>query len=193
MLRTSGVRWILLAAFVVASVREARADVFAFRDLDGFERCLSLDHLVVTEKTGSGSQTRLLGPIEIQPRCIDAAARLLASEKSKATVMSYVDAIKRLSAAENSIDLIDLVVKLSLPACDDSEVYDVIARVLERPASSGGYVARAKPIIKRCLKDAAFRKDFLEELGSDNKYLAANACDIAREEKLVKSCKGSKP
>jgi len=34
----------------------ARADVFAFKDLDGFERCMQLDHLVEKVNTDNGSQ-----------------------------------------------------------------------------------------------------------------------------------------
>jgi hypothetical protein len=46
--------------------------------------------------------------------------------------------------------------------------------------------------VKRCLKDGEFKKDFLEEKDSSDSYLAANACTILLEEKLVKSCKETK-
>ncbi len=187
-------RWILIFAVVAGAATESHANAFAFTDLDGFEDCLQLDYLIETVRTPNGTQTRELGVGEIQARCIQAAAQLLAPVKSKDALMSYVDAVKRLSAQENALPLIDLVIARSLPACDDSEVYDVLIRVLEWPNSRGdAYIKRAKPIVKRCLKDKAFRSDFLEELASSNKQLAAHACDIALEEKLVKSCKGSKP
>ncbi len=51
---------------------------------------------------------------------------------------------------------------------------------------------RAIPLIKRCLKDAAFKKDVLEEKDSGDATRAKYACEILRDEKLVKSCKGGK-
>jgi hypothetical protein len=182
------------AAVLAAMTTQVRADVFEFKDLDGFESCLQLDELVVTVKTASGSQTRLLNNLEIQGRCIDSAVQLLAGTKDKDTVMGFADAVKRLSAPENSLGLIDLAVRISPPSCNDLEVYSVLASALERPDQlAASYVARAKPIVARCLKDKSFRKDFVEELHSRDKYLAAHACDILLQEKIVSSCKGTKP
>jgi hypothetical protein len=187
-------RWLLIFAVIAGATTASRADVFAFNDVAGFETCLQLDHVIVTVRTADGTQTRFLSEIEIQLRCIDAAVRLAAPIKSKDTLMRYVDAVKRLSAAVNALPLIDLVVGRSTAACNDIELYEVLMRALERPSSvASGYIKRAKPIVVRCLKDSTFRKDFLDELASSNKHLAANACDIALEQKLVKSCKGSRP
>ena len=173
---------------------QARADVLEVKDLDGFETCLQLDELLVTVKTATGSQTRLLGNPEIQPRCIASAVQLLAGTKDQHTVLSFVDAVKRLSAPGNALELVDLVVRRSPAACNDTEVYDVLTSALERPDElAGNAIVRARPVVARCLKDKAFRKDFLEEIDSSNRHLAAHACDILRQEKLVTSCKGSKP
>jgi hypothetical protein len=38
------------------------------------------------------------------------------------------------------------------------------------------------------LKDAEFRKDFVDELPSHDKNLAAAACEILTAQKLVTSC-----
>jgi hypothetical protein len=182
------------AAVLAAMTAQARADAFEFKDVAGFETCLQLEDLVETVNTADGSQIRFLTELEIQGRCIDSAGRLLSGTKNKDTIMHFVDAVKRLSAPVNSLALIDLVVRLSPPACDDIEVYEVFASALELPDElAGNYLARAKPIVARCLKDKAFRKDFVEELHSRKTHLAAHACDILQNEKIVNSCKGTKP
>jgi len=186
-------KWLVSAAVLTAMTTQARADVFDVKDLDGFEACLDLDELVETVHTPDGAQTRFVGKIEIQVRCIASATRLLANAKRKEAIMPFVDATKRLSAPVNALPLIDLVTRVSLPACNDSEIYDVLAAALEIPSELGGYVARAKPIVARCLKDTVFLKDFTDEVRSHDKHLAAHACDILLEQKLIKSCKGSKP
>jgi hypothetical protein len=185
---------LLTAAVLGAMTVPAHADAFDIKDLEGFEQCLQLDELLVTVRTADGTQTRLLGPAEIQPRCITAAAQLLASSKDKAAIMEFVEAVRRLSAKENSLELVDLVTRVSLPQCNDELVYDVLTAALdhhEKPKN--GYVARATPIAARCLKDKTFRKDFTDELKSTDKNLAIHACDILLQEKVVTSCKGSKP
>lgn len=179
---------------LVAMTTLVRADAFEIKDLDSFEACMELDDLVVTVRTADGSQTRLLSPIEIQTRCISSAAQFLAASKDKDKIMGFVDAVKRLSASENALELIDLVIRVSPPSCDDLEVYEVLVTALGHPDQPrGGYVARAKPIVARCLKNKAFRKDFVEELQSHERELAFNVCDILVREKVVTSCKGSKP
>jgi len=185
---------LLAAAVLGAMTVRAHADAFDIKDLDGFEQCLQLDELLVTVRTADGTQTRLLGPREIQPRCITAGAQLLASSKDKAKIISFVDAVKRLSAAENALELVDLLTRVALPTCNDELVYDVLTAALEHPDKPRvGYVARATPIAARCLKDKSFRKDFSDELKSADKNLATHACDILLQEKVVTSCKGSKP
>jgi hypothetical protein len=187
-------KWFLAATLVALMTTRARADAFEVQDLDSFEECLQLDELLVTVDTADGRQTRWLRPREIQPRCITAAAQLLATTKDKAKIMSFVEAVKRLSAPENALELVDLVTRVELPMCDDMTVYYILADALEHPdAPRAGYVARATPIVARCLKDKAFRTDFVDELHSADKNLVAHACDILRVEKVVTSCKGTKP
>jgi hypothetical protein len=183
-------RQLLVAAVVAGSATAyADGDVFRFHDLAGFQACLALDHLVVTVNTGSGTQTQFLGPTEIQPRCVSAAVQLLAPAKKATDVTGYVAATLRASVAANAIDLVDLVARVELVGCNDTNAYEVLARVLENPP--GADVSRAKVVVKRCLKDATFRKDFRDELHSGDKHLAANACEILREEKLVSNCRGN--
>ncbi len=178
-------------AIIAGSVATARADVFAFKDLDGFEKCMTLDHLVESTNTDSGAQHRLLGPREIQPRCVEAAVKLLAPTKNKDLMFEFVKATKRLSAPVQALPLIGLLVDTSLPTCNEIENYEVIMRPLDDPPDRWSY-PRAKSIIKRCLKDNAFKKDFLEEQDSESGHRGANACQILLEEKLVKACKGGK-
>jgi hypothetical protein len=65
----------------------------------------------------------------------------------------------------------------------------LLADVFDRiPSGAGPDVAHTKAIIVRCLKDDAFRKDFLEELQSRDKPMAARACEILTDQKLVTSC-----
>jgi hypothetical protein len=182
---------LVIVGVLAGTATESRADVFAFKDLDGFKECLVLDHLVETVKTGTGKQTRLLGPAEIQPRCIDAAVTLLAVSKSKDLVMSFVAAVGQLSARENALGLVSLVVDQSVTACNDMAAYEVLLKALEHSADS--YVTRSKAIVTRCLKDNAFRKDFVEELANSDAHIAAHACDILQDAKLVKTCKRSQP
>ncbi len=181
----------LLIVMVVVGTATARADAFAFKDIEGFEKCLQLDHLVESVTTPDGVQSRFLAPLEIQLRCIEAAEKLLAPAKNKDKLMSFVGAVKRLSAPENSLGLVSLVVDLAVASCNDSEIYDVLVRALEH--NGDAYVVRSTAIVKRCLKDKAFRKDFTDELASSDTNLAAHACEILRDEKLVTSCKRSKP
>ncbi len=184
----------LALVVLAAAAAPARADVFAFKDLDGFEKCMQLDHLVETIKTDKGAQTRVLGPDEIQPRCIEAAAKLLAQAKNKDMAFDFVKATKRLSAHVNALELINVLVDLSLPHCNQMEVYDVLMEGLEvSKDDTGPYLKRARAAIKKCLKDKDFKKDFVDEKDSANEYRAANACQILLDEKIVKSCKGGKP
>jgi len=170
----------------------AGGDVFAFKDLDGFERCMQLDHLVEKVTTDKGEQARLLSPDEIQLRCIEAAVKLVSANKNKDLTMEFVKATKRLSAQENALDLIGVLIDTSAPACNDLAVYQVFTRVLSYPKDNRAYLPRARAIVKRCLKDKDFRKDFLDEQDSADANVAANACQILLDEKIVKSCKGGK-
>jgi hypothetical protein len=177
---------------LLGTSRAARADVFAFKDLDGFERCMQLDHLVEKVTTGKGEQARLLSPGEIQLRCIEAAVKLVSATKNKDLMLDFVKATKRLGPPENSLDLIGVLVDTSVAACNDLAVYEVFTRALAYPRDNRFYLPRARAIVKRCLKDKDFRKDFLEEQDSSDTNVAANACQILLDEKLVKSCKAGK-
>jgi hypothetical protein len=184
----------LVVAGLVGATTGARADVFAFKDLDGFTRCMQLDHLVETLNTPNGAQHRLLEQSEIQQRCIASAVKLLAKSKSKDTYMDFINVVKHSSYPQRSVDLISGLVDVSLPSCNDMPVYGVLTRALsDAPAKDNPYYERTKSIVKRCLKDKDFKKDFLEEIDSSSKYTAENACAILLEEKLLKSCKKSKP
>ena len=183
--------WLSLA-LLVAMIREARADVFAFQDLEGFENCMQLDHLIEKVNTADGSQTRLLDPVEIQLRCIAAAVKLASASKDKDLTMEFVKATKRLSAMENALDLTGALIDLSLPACNDMAVYDVFLKGLSYPRDNTFYLPRARRVVKRCLKDKQFRKDFLEEKDNADAYIAGNACQILLEDKLVKACKAAR-
>ena len=150
--------------------------------------------MIETVKTAKGEQTRVLGPAEIQVRCVDSAVKLLSGNKDKDTIMSFLEAAKRGTAHENALGLAGLLAEASLPACNDMALYEVLLKALSHPkgAGSSSYFVRAKSVVKRCLKDPDFKKDFLEEKDSSSAYVGANACAILLEEKLVKSCKGGK-
>jgi hypothetical protein len=198
---SSGARWRrkdttlkvwLSLALLLATVRVARADVFAFKDLEGFEKCMQLDHLIEKVDTADGSQTRLLDPAEIQQRCIAAAVKLASARKDKDLTMELVKATKRLSGDANAIDLTGVLIDLSVPACNDMPVYEVFLAALAVPGDNTFYLPRVRRVVKRCLKDKQFRKDFLEEQDNGDASIARNACQILLDEKLVKSCKGGK-
>ncbi len=183
---------LLVATFLVATPRVAHADVFAFKNLEGFEKCLQLDHLVEKVNTADGSQTRLLDPVEIQLRCVDAAVKLAAAKKDKGLTMEFVTATKRLSGAANAIDLTGVLTELSIATCNDMPVYEVFLAALAYSQDNTFYPQRVRRVVKHCLKDKEFRKDFLEEQDNADAHIAGNACRILLEEKLVKACKGSK-
>ncbi len=184
-------QWVVLA-LLVGGVRAASADIFVFKDLPGFEKCLQTDHLVETVKTDKGSQTRFLSAEEIQERCVESAVKVVTAAKNKDTTMEFIQSTKRLSTPSNSLDLIKVFVDQQLAGCNEMAIYEVLLGPLRGPNDGNVYITKDKAVIKQCLKDKDFKKDFLEEKDSPDSYVAANACDILREEKLVKSCKGSK-
>ena len=118
----------VIVAAVVASTTIARADVFAFKDRDGFERCLNTDHLIESKNTSDGAQHRFLSQVEIQIRCIESAVKLLSGTRNNDTFHDFIDSVKRLSAPENAIDLVDLDAGVSLATCNDMENYSVITK-----------------------------------------------------------------
>ncbi|MEQ1878636.1 MAG: hypothetical protein ABL958_18480, partial [Bdellovibrionia bacterium] len=77
--------------------------------------------------------------------------------------------------------------------CNNIELYEVLTKALSHPkdypSPNDSYFDKTKDIVKICVKDKEFKTDFLEEKNSENSYLSANACEILKEEKLVKDCK----
>ncbi len=175
---------------VLLSPAIARADLFAFKTLEGFEKCLQMDHLVESTKTETGDQTRLLGQVELQMRCIERAVAVLEPLKSKATDLDFIGSVKRLSAPENSVALVAVLVGHALSGCNELAAYEVLTKTLSHPKNtnpSSNY-AKAKNVVKQCLKDKEFRADFLEEKDRPDAYLSKNACEVLMEENVVKSC-----
>ncbi|NVB84618.1 MAG: hypothetical protein HOV81_39960 [Kofleriaceae bacterium] len=170
----------------------AYAGAFDFKDAAGFEKCMQLDHLVETTRTGAGAEHRVLGPDEIQPRCVAAEVALVEKTKDKALAATGVAITRRESSPELALDPVGALVKLSLPACNDSDIYSIVMRPMSEGYDTDYGKKHAIPIIKRCLKDKQFKQDFLEEKDSSDAVRAANVCQILLEAKLVKSCKGSK-
>ena len=176
-------------ALVAATSCPVWADVFAFKDTAGFERCLATDHLVEKVTTDKGAQTRYLAQPEIQTRCVAAAVVLLGPLKQPARDLELIAAVKRLSATEQAIDLVAVLVGHGLAGCNEMSAYDVLTDALARsrddhPAS---VFARGAAIIRRCLADKTFLADFLDEKDRDGE-LGRNACALLLEEKKVKAC-----
>lgn len=181
-----------IAIVSLAGTATARAGAFDFKDAEGFEKCMQLDHLIETVKTANGAEHRILTPQEIQPRCVSAAAALVTQLKDKDLGLECIQITKREAAPETSIELIGATTNLSLPLCNEMAIYEVLLRPLSDGHESDWGKKKVKPIIKRCLKDSEFKKDFLEEKDAGDATRAANACQILLEEKLVKACKGGK-
>lgn len=189
LIRRNWLRATVAMATLAASVGAAQADVFEFKDLEGFEKCMTTDHLMETVNTAKGTQSRMLSEGEIQQRCIESGVKLLGAKKDKDLALELVKATKRLSAHVNALDLVGAMIDISLPSCNELAGYTVLTRALSFPRDSGTLYPRAKAVIKRCLKDKDFRKDFAEEVDSSDEQVGANACQILLEEKLVKACK----
>lgn len=170
----------------------AHADLFTFTDVEGFEKCLQTERLLEKTKTSTGEQARIVSQPEIQQRCIGSAAALLRKQKDAALGLSLVTATKRLSAPSNALPLVDALTTFSIASCNELEAYTVLTHVLQVPKRRGWF-GKASPVVKRCLADKQYRQDFLEELESPEGELAIHACDLLRQEKLHKTCKGSKP
>lgn len=183
-------RLVGVIVLMTSSIVFAGKSVFNFSDLNGYEKCLRQDHLIETVKTDSGAQTRALDPFEIRARCVQEASKILSKEKNPETLMSYLKATKRLSNVENSLEIAQLLANVSSKACNDMDTYLVIKEALSVPKNRGAdsQLKKADKVVRTCLKDAEFKKDFMEELDSSDAYLKANTCDILLEEKLVKSC-----
>ncbi len=176
-------------ATLLCSAGVAHADVFELKDHEGFEKCMATDHLVETVNTAKGTQSKILGPVEIQLRCIKSGVKLVTAKKDKDLAFQFVKTTKRMSAHENALELVGAMADISAAMCNELEAYTVMTRALSFPKDSFDLYNRAKPVIKRCLKDKDFKKDFLEEIDSSDEKVAAHSCQILLEEKLVKACK----
>jgi hypothetical protein len=182
----------LIAMLVCLGCGVAHADVFAFKDLAGYEKCMSLDHLVETVTTDTGAQTRFLSHEEVQARCIESAVKLLSGTKTTDLMLEFVKTTRRLAAPQAALELADVLVNATLAGCNDIVVYEVLLAGLSSSTDDRVFLPTARRIAKRCLRDATFKQDFVEEKANSDARIAANACQILAEEKLVKSCKGSK-
>lgn len=188
-IRQNGLRATIAAAALVASVGIAQADVFEFKDHEGFEKCMTTDHLVETVNTAKGTQSRMLDSLEIQLRCIEQGVKLVQTKKDKDLGLELVKTTKRLSAQQNALELVGAMIDVSLPMCNELAGYVVLTHALSFSKDSGTLYGRARSVVKRCLKDKDFRKDFAEEIDSSDANVSANSCQILLEEKLVKACK----
>src|SRR5690606_16757336 len=100
----------------------------------GFETCLRQDHLVETTAVKGGSkQSKFLSRTEVQERCLQTAARLVAKEKSAAAVNEWIKTSFRNTPRVNAIDLIKRLVELERKRCNDPEVYDTVLDIFSAP------------------------------------------------------------
>jgi hypothetical protein len=179
-----------LLPLLLASGSAGAADVFVFKDVQGFERCLQADRVVVTRsKHARTEQLQFLEPYEIKQRCIAAAAKVLRPMKDKDADLAFIAAVRNERLEWEALDLVSVLVDHGLANCNELKAYEILTRIsLSRtPEQLGPYYQKARAIVKRCLKDPQFKADFLEEKDRTNQ-LGANACEILLEEKLVKSC-----
>jgi hypothetical protein len=183
----------IIAMSFFFSASQARADIFAFKDLKGFEACLLVHSLKETIQAGGAQQERFLDQPVIQQRCVQSAVKILnKGNPTSANILDFVKTTKRNSAHEQSLDLIGVLAAKDAKACNDMEAYSVLKSALSHPqdypSAQNSYFEKTKRIVKLCSKDAEFKKDFLEEKDSSESYVATNACAILLAEKAVKSC-----
>jgi len=175
-----------LAFFSLSS----HADIFTFSDLNGYQKCLATDHLEENTTTATGSQKKYWSAIEIQVRCIDKAAVLLGTEKSKDKIVEFLNATKAVTSIENSLPIVLVLVNQHRAACNDMAVYRVFLKALSYPKSriASELVRDLKKSIHLCLEDKTFGRDFLEEKDNADTFIKENACELLKSEKLVKQC-----
>lgn len=178
---------LLGVAFVLAAPLVARGDVFAFKDRAGYEACLRIDHVVEKVTTPTGAQLRVLDRDEIRTRCAAAAVKLVTPTRNHALAIDLVRSTRRLAGPGYAIGLVGFATRTVRSTCNEIALYEVLTFALSGPATDP-MVTEARPIVKHCLGDATFRVDFLDERNAEDPFLAANACRLLREEKLVKSC-----
>ncbi len=183
----------LFIAIVILLTSRADADIFNFTDIKGFETCLQTQQLKEIETVAGSQQEHWFTQIELQQRCIQNAIKILKSGSfSSANILDYVKTTKRESAHEQSLDLIQVLVEKNLKECNNMEVYSVVKKALSHPQDypsvQGSYFEKTKQILKFCMKDIEFKKDFIEEKDSTDQYLADNVCQVLLTEKIIKSC-----
>jgi len=170
----------------------AKADIFAFKNLDGFEKCLQQDHLVETMKGGGGKQSRFLDKMQVQYRCFESATALLSKEKKAATVVEWVKVAFENSAHANAIDLLKILASLDAKKCNDKMIYDTVLDIFSGPVSSDkkSLYQRGKAVALICLKDATYKTDFLDEQDSTPEgYRFKAVCDVLMSAGIIKACK----
>ena len=128
---------LLLLVLTVPGLASAATSIFDFNNLKGFEKCMQQTHLIESVKDEDVSQGRSLDRFEIQSRCLQTAAKVLARKKDKAEMMNFIKATKRNTAHENAIDLVQLLVETSLPSCNDMDAYMVVKKALSGPRYEG--------------------------------------------------------
>jgi hypothetical protein len=167
----------------------AAQDIFSFTDVAGFEKCMRVEGLEEVATADGGAQKRYVHGNEVRQRCLEGAVALLKSEKKKAVIEEFLKTAKRTANPEYSIGLAETLVRASQATCNDMLVYDVILKTLSHPWDGAEPIAdTSKRVIKYCLKDKEFKKDFLEEKDNANSYIKTNACDVLKAEKLVSTC-----
>jgi hypothetical protein len=183
---------VLAILFVALLPTISKADIFAFKNTDGFEKCLQQDHLVETSKGGGGKQSRFLDKMQIQYRCFESATALLSNEKKLPTVLEWVKTAFEHSAHANAIDLLKILASLDVKKCNDKMIYNTILDIFSGPISTDkkSLYQRGKSVALICLKDSTFKADFLEEQNSTPGGYQFNAvCDVLMSAGIIKACK----
>ncbi|MEQ1878787.1 MAG: hypothetical protein ABL958_19255, partial [Bdellovibrionia bacterium] len=122
---------LIIFAFATA---HAESDIFTFKDVKGFEKCMNTDHLVEIEKGQTKESGRFLRQGEVQLRCIEKAVTLLGAQKpDKGVFLKFIQTTKRTSAHESALDLINVAVTKIVAECNNIELYEVLTKALSHP------------------------------------------------------------
>ena len=182
----------LLISGLAVTASVAKADIFAIKSLDGFEKCLQQDHLVETVKSGSSKQSKFMDKIQVQDRCFQSATSYLSKERKAATVQEWVKVAFNNSAHANAIDLLKILAGLDVKKCNDDMIYKTLLDIFSGPKSEDkkSLYQRGKSTALICLKDPTFKKDFMDEQDSTPDSYRYNAvCDVLKSAGLIKACK----
>jgi len=185
-------RLMLVSVFLLVISAPSRADIFAFKDLDGFEKCLRQNHLVESAKSGDKKQSRYLNKAEVEHRCFQNATKRLSKEKNPKVVTEWVDLASKHSHRSNAIDLLKILAGLDRKKCNDPIIYDTLLDIFSGPMSEDkkSFYQRAKAVTRVCLKDPTFKTDFMDEQDSTpGSYRYKAVCEVLLSEKLIKACK----